>query len=132
MYLQDCQHTNNSGPTKISLPAELVTSSSVIDVSLPQPCVSEHASIVVYCDQTISDGGWLVFLRRVDGAYDFPNRLWTEYRNGFGDLTGSFWLGLEYLHQLTKRPSTLGVVLQDWEDNVRFAEYEDFAISGGK
>src|SRR6218665_55041 len=48
----------------------------------------------------ISVNRWIVFLYRFDGSVDF-NRTWTDYRNGFGDVTGEYWLGLEKLTQLT-------------------------------
>ena len=41
-----------------------------------------------------------VFQRRQDGSVNFT-RSWAEYRDGFGNLTGEFWLGNEYLRQLT-------------------------------
>ncbi|XP_066913234.1 microfibril-associated glycoprotein 4-like [Clytia hemisphaerica] len=47
-----------------------------------------------------SDGGWIVFQRHIDGRVVF-NRGWDDYKNGFGDFKGSFWLGNELLHKIT-------------------------------
>ena len=38
--------------------------------------------------------------RRAAGDVDFY-RDWTAYRDGFGFLTGDFWLGNEAIHTLT-------------------------------
>lgn len=38
------------------------------------------------------DGPWITFLKRFDGSTDF-NRLFDEYKNGFGDVNGEYWLG---------------------------------------
>ena len=48
-------------------------------------------------------GGWLVIQRRIEsGNVDFY-RNWTDYVQGFGDLEGEFWYGLENIHCLTTR-----------------------------
>uniref|UniRef100_A0A1X7T2Y1 Fibrinogen C-terminal domain-containing protein n=1 Tax=Amphimedon queenslandica TaxID=400682 RepID=A0A1X7T2Y1_AMPQE len=76
-------------------------------------------------------GGWTVFQRRQDGSVDFY-RYWTDYENGFGNLTGEFWLGLSKIHRLTKEGSnTLRVDLGDFEGNTAYANYSTFNVSDG-
>ena len=80
----------------------------------------------VFCDQKISSGGWTVFQRRVDGSVDFFLD-WTDYKHGFGNLSGEFWLGLEKIHRLTSdHNNVLRVDLEDFEGNTAYAEYNMF------
>ena len=83
----------------------------------------------VYCDQTTAGGGWTVFQKRFNGSLDFY-RGWDEYKKGFGDLNGEFWLGLDKLHQLTSRmQNILRVELKDGGDNTAYAEYDSFTVA---
>ena len=87
----------------------------------------------VYCDMEIDDGGWAVFQRRQDGSVDFF-RGWEDYKNGFGDLNGEFWLGLDKIHRLTTTSSngqqnTLRFDLGDHEGNKRYAKYSTFQVA---
>ena len=45
---------------------------------------------------------WTLIQRRLDGSEDFY-RTWEEYKQGFGELSGEFWIGNEVLHQLTNQ-----------------------------
>ena len=73
-------------------------------------------------------GGWTVFQRRQDGSVDFY-RNWTDYEDGFGNLTGEFWLGLGKINRLTKEQSnTLRVDLGDFDNNTRYAQYTTFSV----
>ncbi|XP_038052486.1 uncharacterized protein LOC119725197 [Patiria miniata] len=85
----------------------------------------------VYCDMETDGGGWLVIQRRQDGSVDFY-RGWADYRVGFGDLAGEFWLGNDNLRKLSNSSGSwdLRVDLEDWEGNTAWAEYGDFQISG--
>ena len=82
----------------------------------------------VYCDQTTAGGGWTVFQKRLDGSVSFY-RGWTDYKNGFGDLNGEFWLGLDKIHRLTKTKKRLRVDLMDTKGNTAYAEYNMFAVT---
>ncbi|XP_034482696.1 ficolin-1-like [Drosophila innubila] len=64
----------------------------------------------------------------MDGSVNF-NRNWTEYKNGFGDLNGEFFLGLDKIHEMTaERNQELLVLLEDFEGNKTFEKYDEFAI----
>ena len=39
--------------------------------------------------------------RRISDSVDF-DRGWDDYVNGFGDVEGNYWMGLEGIHRLTK------------------------------
>ena len=83
----------------------------------------------VYCDQKTAGGGWTVFQKRQDGSVDFY-RNWDDYKRGFGNLNGEFWLGLDKIHRLTVSGSyKLRVDLEDLQGSPAFAEYSSFAVT---
>ena len=83
----------------------------------------------VFCDQKTAGGGWTVFQKRRDGSVDFF-RAWDDYKRGFGNLNGEFWLGLDKIHRLTVIGGyKLRVDLEDNYGNTAFAEYSSFSVT---
>ncbi|XP_050960140.1 microfibril-associated glycoprotein 4-like [Labeo rohita] len=87
----------------------------------------------VYCHM-ISDGknavngGWTVIQRRMDGSVNFY-RPWNQYKRGFGNVEGEYWLGLENMYQLTRnRKYMLRVDLEDFDGRKGFALYSSFSV----
>ncbi|XP_045184613.2 fibroleukin-like [Mercenaria mercenaria] len=88
----------------------------------------QYNGLDVFCDQTTDGGGWTVFQRRQNGETDFY-RNWTEYKNGFGDLTGEFWLGNEHLSILTSSGDhELRIDMEDFDGNKAYAKYSKFMV----
>ena len=82
-----------------------------------------------FCDQKTAGGGWTVFQKRQDGSVDFF-RGWADYKRGFGNLTGEFWLGLDKINRLTVSSSNkLRVDLEDFKTETAFVEYSSFLVS---
>ncbi|XP_075149951.1 uncharacterized protein LOC142224027 [Haematobia irritans] len=73
---------------------------------------------------------WIPILRRQDGSVDF-NRNWTDYKNGFGDVNGEFFIGLEKLHKMTTNEPAkeLLVILIDFGIDLHYAIYDQFQIA---
>ena len=71
----------------------------------------------------------MVFQRRQDGSVDFF-RTWEEYKEGFGSVTGEFWLGNDKLHSLLSntKQNELRVDLGDFEGNKAYAKYSNFTV----
>ena len=83
-------------------------------------------SFAVYCDMETDGGGWTVFQRRRDGSVDF-DRTWNEYKQGFGNVWGEFWLGLDRIHRLSVGVK-LRVDLMSLDVKKVYALYEDFSV----
>ena len=83
----------------------------------------------VRCDMTTSGVGWTVFQRRIDGSVDFYLG-WKNYTQGFGNINGEFWLGLDKINRLTESgQNVLRVDLGDFENEKRYANYSTLTVA---
>lgn len=116
-------------------------------VSLPQDCLGvlqagskasgvysvaefgSHEKFDVYCDMNTDGGGWTVFHNRFDGSVDFY-RNFSQYENGFGLLTGEFWLGLRKIYYMTNgHENTLRIDLMDANGVATYEKFRNFLLS---
>ncbi|XP_043063719.1 fibrinogen C domain-containing protein 1 isoform X4 [Drosophila ficusphila] len=71
---------------------------------------------------------WTVVLSRSSDDVSFE-RGWLDYRDGFGNLAGDFFIGLNKLHALTSSSlQELRIVLEDSSGTEFYAGYAPFAI----
>ncbi|XP_067643569.1 angiopoietin-related protein 7 isoform X2 [Eurosta solidaginis] len=95
---------------------------------------AESEPFYVRCDEdeNIFGGGWTVIQNRFNGKLNFF-RDWLEYKAGFGNLGGEFFIGLEKLHALTTSAvHDLLILMQDFEGQRKYARYNLFAIGSEK
>jgi len=70
----------------------------------------------------------LLIQQNVNGS-NFFNRSWEEFKVGFNDSRGNYWLGNELLHQLTvKNPYKLRFDLEARNGSWYYAEYSTFVV----
>ncbi|XP_059217749.1 ficolin-1-like, partial [Stomoxys calcitrans] len=92
-------------------------------------------SYLVECDAHTEGGGWTVIQRRQDGSVDFY-RTWDNYKNGFGNIEGEFFIGLDRLYALTNfnGPQELLILMEGINQTAgnavvfAYAKYSSFAI----
>lgn len=92
--------------------------------------LNDSREMEVYCNMQIDGGGWIVFQRRFNGGVNF-NRSWEEYKWGFGEKDGEYWLGNEYVHQITtSAPHQLYVHAVATDGKSNGCKYAEFHLNG--
>ncbi|TMW47269.1 hypothetical protein DOY81_007650 [Sarcophaga bullata] len=73
---------------------------------------------------------WTVIQRRFNGGVDFY-RSWSDYKAGFGNLDGEFFIGLDKLHALTAtlKPVVLLIFMRDVHGTASYVRYSNFQVA---
>ncbi|KAF1488574.1 Fibrinogen-like protein 1-like protein, partial [Eudyptula minor novaehollandiae] len=85
--------------------------------------------IVVYCEMNVTDGGWTVIQRNRQSTEITWAESWSTYKYGFGNVHTEYWLGTEYIHQISKQKVyQVRFVIWDAANNINFADYNLFSL----
>ncbi|XP_062608509.1 microfibril-associated glycoprotein 4-like isoform X2 [Saccostrea cucullata] len=88
-----------------------------------------NSKVSVFCDMMTEGGGWTAIQKRVSGSVSF-DRTWTDYKTGFGNPNGSYWIGNDVIHQLTKRRNSSLYVSITLTNGTRLYElYNQFSVA---
>ncbi|XP_074190924.1 angiopoietin-related protein 3 isoform X2 [Rhinolophus sinicus] len=95
--------------------------------SLPSKSRAPRTTPSLHLNETKNvehDGSsWTLIQHRIDGSQNF-NETWENYKYGFGNLDGEFWLGLEKIYSIAKQSDyILRIELEDWENTKHYVEY---------
>ena len=70
--------------------------------------------------------------RRISDSVDF-DRGWDDYVNGFGDVDGNYWMGLEEIHQLTTTSDvSLYINIETFEGEPFTLTLETFSVGNAE
>ncbi|XP_023563678.1 angiopoietin-4 [Octodon degus] len=111
---RDCEDIRRSG----------VNQDGVYTIHVPNLDVPKR----VFCVMDPDGGAWTVIQRRENGKVNF-NRNWEDYKQGFGDPAGEYWLGNEAVHQLSSSTIySLRVELEDWGGSTSQENFKHFQL----
>ncbi|XP_071140853.1 microfibril-associated glycoprotein 4-like isoform X2 [Mytilus edulis] len=89
----------------------------------PTPLIS------VFCEVDGNGNVWTDIQKRIDGTVDFF-RNWTDYKNGFGNAQGEYWIGNDIIHQITSNGNhKLQIIMTDFSSVTKYANYDSFSVS---
>ncbi|NXN51994.1 FGL1L protein, partial [Rynchops niger] len=85
--------------------------------------------IVVYCEMDVTGGGWTVIQRNHQSTEITWAESWSTYKYGFGNVHTEYWLGTEYIHQISRQKVyQVRFVIWNATNNMTFADYNLFSL----
>ncbi len=109
--------------------------SGIYDIrnTCPSTGAFTQSTMKTLCNMESGDGGWTVLVKRtpdVDERVSF-SRPWVEYENGFGNLSGEFWYGLQNMHCLTSlKPMEVEIEFRKMDGTKKILSYGYFQVDG--
>ncbi|XP_059178648.1 fibrinogen C domain-containing protein 1-like [Physella acuta] len=111
----------------------LTESQPVCEKLSMKPCYADREVMTMLgknflCDTKTDGGGWIVIQRRISPGVNF-NKNWQTYKEGFGTLSGDFWIGLDFIYSLmTQHKYELRIDMM-YKNKPYYAKYGTFSIA---
>ncbi|NXN96846.1 FGL1L protein, partial [Rhinopomastus cyanomelas] len=90
---------------------------------------TELHPIMVSCEMNMAGGGWTVIQRNQQNTEISWAESWSTYKHGFGNVHTDYWLGNEYIHQISKQKVyQVRFLIWDASDSIHVADYSTFSV----
>ena len=77
--------------------------------NLAKNCFCIILEVIVQCRKRNSKG-------ETENGYNFFDKTWESYKNGFGEIGTDYWVGLESLYEMTSQDLTWKLEVSDSPD----------------
>ena len=84
-----------------------------------------------YCSMGLLNSGWTVVARKLNYSNVFASKKYKDFVDGFGDFSGSYFLGLDTLHEMTstsRHEAYIGMEYSSEYIPFAFVRYDRFAV----
>ncbi|XP_069106942.1 ficolin-1-like [Argopecten irradians] len=120
------QQTSEDVITTEQTTEETTTQKTLIVPGINNFTVRQGDTFEVFMD-SLDGETWIVIQRHTSSSTSFY-RNWQDYKTGFGNLLGDFWIGNDKLHLLTSTPKILRIEMQARDGRKGFVQYSSFQV----
>ncbi|XP_060072167.1 microfibril-associated glycoprotein 4-like [Ylistrum balloti] len=89
---------------------------------------SQAMAFGIYCDMDTAGGPWTIVANRYDGSQDFYQP-WDKYKQGFGNLTGEYWIGFQKYTFLQTLNLKMRIEMGGWDGSLKHVEYTSMTVA---